>query len=72
MKIAIVCGQIVLIGCLKCGQRGRGVQNPKIYADVLNGSPYQAEAAKINVEKEETVETARSCEEVLNKLPGEN
>ena len=71
MKIAIVCGQLVLIGCLKCGQRGRGVQNPKIYADVLNGSPYQAEAAKINVEKE-TVETARSCEEVLNKLAREN
>ena len=31
MRIARFCGQIVLIGCVKCGQGGgRGSKNPKI------------------------------------------
>ena len=36
MIIARFCGQIVLIGCVKCGQRGGGgVENPENFADVL-------------------------------------
>ena len=35
LRIARFCGQIVLIGCVKCGRRGRGVENPENFADVL-------------------------------------
>ena len=36
-RIAQFCGQIVVIGCVKCGQGGGGVDNPKNYADVICG-----------------------------------
>ena len=37
LKIAWFCRQTVLIGCVKCGRRGGGVQNPEICSDILNG-----------------------------------
>ena len=35
MRIARFYGQMILIGCVKCGRRGRGVENPENFADVL-------------------------------------